>query len=75
MAITLTMAEWGTVLHWLTYGADYHDAKRREWLANCADPKMAGELAANHERCTAQAESLKKIIEAVLYPAPPKETE
>lgn len=71
VTITLTVEEWDTVLHWLKYGADYHHAKTQEWLANCQDKKMAGEIAAGHKRDGTQAENLAKIIEAALYPAPP----
>lgn len=27
VAVPLSMKEWDTILHWLQYGADYHDAK------------------------------------------------
>lgn len=72
VAITLTMEQWQTVLHWLQYGADYHDAKRHEWLAVCNDKRMAAAKAAEHEKAAAKAESLCKIIEAQIYPPPPE---
>lgn len=50
IAVALTPEQWQTVLHWLQYGADYHDAKRHEWLAGCHDKKMGAEKAAEHER-------------------------
>jgi hypothetical protein len=75
LTITLPMEDWGTVQHYLQYGKDYHTAKKWEWLTNCKDKRMATETAAGHERAAAEAERLCKIIEDVLYPAPPKETE
>jgi len=75
VAVTLTREEWQGVLHWLQYGVDYHSCKKYEWLANCADKRMAGEKAAEHEKAAAEAELLCKIIQATLHPAPPKETE
>lgn len=76
VAITMTVAEWEAVRHWLTYGADYHHAKSEEWLANCADKELAQQLDEIHKSYAARAESLAKIIEAALHPAPPpKETE
>lgn len=73
--VNLCRKDWDTVLHWLTYGADYHSCKKYEWLANCADKRMAGEKAAEHEKAAAEAERLYKIIKATLHPAPPPETE
>ncbi len=75
VAITLTVAEWDTVLHWLQYGGDYHAAKKWECLCNIKDKATAGRQAAEHEKAAAEAERLYKIIEGVLYPAPPPETE
>ncbi len=75
VVITLPWEDWQTVLHWLTYGADYHHAKMQEWMASCVDKRMAATKAAEHEVEAIKAESLAKIIEAALYPAPPKETE
>lgn len=68
LAITLTMEQWGTVQHWLDYGACYHHAKMTECLGgNIKDKKMAGEMAAGHERAMRQAESLAKIIEVATH--------
>lgn len=74
-AITLAWEDWDTVLHWLAYGADYHDAKKWECLGNIKDQATAGRQAAEHEKAAAEAERLCKIIEATLYPEPPPETE
>lgn len=73
VAVALTLEEWETVRHWLQYGADYHNAKMQEWLAVCNDKKMGAAHAARHEKAAAQAEAVRKIIDAVLYPAPPPE--
>lgn len=75
VTITLTREEWDTVLGWLEFATDYHTAKKYEWLAVCNDPKLGAAKAAEHERAAAETESLCKIIEAQLYPAPPMETE
>lgn len=75
VAVALTLEEWRTVLHWLQYGADYHNAKMHEWLAVCHDKKMGAAQAARHKKEEAQAEAVRKIIEGVLYPAPPPKTE
>lgn len=75
VAITLTMEQWDTVLHWLTYGADYHDAKMHEWLASCQDAKTARTKAAEHQKAAAVADNLRKFIEETLRPAPKPETE
>ena len=72
VAITLTMEQWQTVQHWLQYGADYHNCKKAEALANCKDHRMAAQLVAEHETVAAQAETVWKIIEATLCPAPPQ---
>lgn len=72
LAITLTMEQWQTVRHWLQYGADYHMCKKAEVLANCKDHHMAAQLVAGHETAAAQAETVCKIIEATIYPAPPQ---
>ena len=73
--ITMTREQWDTVLQWLEYGADYHHAKMTECLYVCADKRMAREIAGNHQRSMERAESLCKIVEAVLYPQPATETE
>ena len=75
MAITLTMEQWQIVQHWLQYGADYHNCKRAEVLANCKDHRMAAQLVAEHETAAAQAETVCKIIEAAVCPAPATQTE
>lgn len=76
VAVTLTPEEWTTVQHWLQYGADYHNAKKWEWLANCQDKRMAAKMVAEHETAEAKARHLHKIIEDTLHPAtPPAETE
>ncbi len=72
VTITLPLEEWQTVLHWLQYGKDYHNAKRHEWLANCKDGRLAAEYAAVHEKAEAHAETLYKIIDAAIYPAAPQ---
>lgn len=73
--IALSLEEWDTVLHWLKYGADYHDAKMHEWLASCQDVKMARAKAAEHQKAAAVADNLYKIIEETLRPTPKPETE
>ena len=75
VAITLPLEQWQDVLHWLQYGAGYHNAKRQEWLANCKDGRMAAEYAAVHEKAAAHADMVYKIIEAAVYPAPQTQTE
>lgn len=75
VAVALTLEEWQTVLHWLTYGADYHDAKKWECLGNIKDQATAGRQAAEHEKAGAETARLYKIIEGVLIPSPPPETE
>jgi hypothetical protein len=75
VAITLTMEQWDDVLHWLTYGGDYHRAKMQEWLHNCVDKKMARTKAAEHQKAAAVADNLRKIIEETLRPTPKPETE
>ena len=75
VAVTLTPEEWETVLHWLDYGASYNNAKQWEWRASCKDKRMAAEIVAEHEAAEAKARNLHKIIEGVLHPAPPPETE
>lgn len=75
VTITLPLEQWQIVRHWLQYGADYHMAKKQEVLANCKDKRMAAQLVAGHETETAQAETVCKIIEAAIYPAPTPETE
>lgn len=70
VAVTLTREQWHTVTGWLKYGADYHHAKMTETLANCQDQKTAGRIARGHELSMQQAESVRKIIEGVLHPAP-----
>lgn len=67
VTITLTREQWQTVLYWLTYGSGYSRAKMAEWIANCADKKMAAENAALHEKTAIEAEMLYKIIETELY--------
>lgn len=74
VAITLTMEEWQTVLHWLEEGTGHHMCKRAEVLANCKDHRIAAKLVAAHETAAAEAENVRKIIEATLYPAPSPET-
>lgn len=75
ITITLTMEQWQTVRHWLKSGTDYHRAKKYEFLAYCKDKPTAAQLAAQHEKAAAEAEALRKIIEAIIEPAPPAETE
>lgn len=65
-AITLTLEEWRTVLHWLQYGADYHDAKKQEWLSVCHNKEMGAAKAAQHEKESKEAAALHKIIEAAI---------
>lgn len=71
-AVALTPEEWSTVLHWLQYGADYHDAKKHEWLAVCHDKEMGAAKAAQHEKESKEVAALHKIIKETLYPPPPK---
>lgn len=66
VTITLTMEQWELIRHWLQYGTDYHKAKRAEWLAVCNDPKLGAAKAAEHEKAAAEAETLRKIIEAAI---------
>lgn len=66
VTITLPMEQWQTVLHWLQYGADYHNAKRHECLANCKDARLAAEWAAVHEKAEAHAENVYKIIDQAI---------
>lgn len=73
--IPLTMEQWDTVLHWLTYGGDYHRAKMQEWLHNCVDVKTARAKAAEHHKAATVADNLRKIIEETLRPTPKPETE
>lgn len=75
VAVALTPEEWSTVLHWLQYGADYHNAKMHEWLANCHDKKLGAATAARHEKESKEAAALHKFIEETLYPPPKPETE
>lgn len=62
IAVALTPEQWQTVLHWLQYGADYHNAKMHEWLAVCNDKEMGAAKAAQHEKEAAEAAALHKII-------------
>ena len=71
--ITLTVADWETVLHWLTYGGDYHRAKMQEWLHNCVDVQTARTKAAEHQKEATVADNLRKIIEETLRPTPKPE--
>lgn len=75
VAITLTMEQWQIMLAWLQYGTDYHRCKMHEWLANCSDKRAGSAKAREHEIAAAEAEQLYKLIEGVLIPAPPPETE
>lgn len=72
VAITLPWEDMDTVLHWIQYGAAYHNAKKQEWLANCADKEMGGRMARQHELQAADADRLAKIIEAAMIPNPAK---
>lgn len=73
VAVALTMEEWGTVLHWLQYGADYHHAKMHEWLAGCHDKQMGAAKAARHEKESKEAAALHKFIEEnIMGPRPEK---
>jgi hypothetical protein len=74
VAITLTVAEWETVQHWLQYGIDYHKCKRAETLANCKDHRMAAQLVAVHEAAADRAETVWKIIEAAIMEDSTNET-
>ena len=74
-AVALTLEEWATVLHWLQYGADYHNAKMYEWLNVCHDKQMRAAKAARHEKESKEATALYKFIEETLYPPPKPETE
>lgn len=75
VAVTMTVAEWESVLHWLDYGRCYHDAKKWECLCNIKDKAIAGRQATEHEKAGAEAERIYKIINATLYQAPQPETE
>lgn len=66
VAITLPLEQWQIVLHWLQYGADYHDAKMHEWLAVCHNKEMGASKAAQHEKESKEAATLHKIIEAAI---------
>ena len=66
VTITLSMEQWQTVLHWLQYGADYHNAKRQESLANCKDGHLAAKWAAIHEKAEASAKEVCKIIDQAI---------
>lgn len=72
VAVILTLEEWGTVQRWLSYGTDYHMAKREETLANCKNRHMAAQLVAEHEAAAAKATAVWKIIEETLIPNPAK---
>ena len=73
VAGTLTREQWHTVHGWLKYGADHHHAKMLETLANCQDQKMACKIAGEHELAMQHAESVRKIVEGILYPTPEPE--
>ena len=73
--IILTMEQWDTVLHWLTYGGDYHRAKMHECLAVYDDKRAGAAKAAEHQKEAAEADQVRKIIESILYPQPTPETE
>ena len=75
VAVTLTLEEWETVLHWLDYGGGYHNAKKWEWQAYCKDKRLAAEIVAEHQAAEAKVKRLRKFIEDTLHPAPPPETE
>lgn len=75
VTITMPRKDWETVQHWLQYGADYHHCKKAETLANIKDGAMAAQMMAGHEAGAERAESVWKIIEAVLIPTAPPETE
>lgn len=70
--IALTLEQWQTVLRWLQYGAEYHDAKKWECLSIIKDEQMRAQRAAEHEKESKEAAALHKIIEETLYPPPPK---
>ena len=74
VAVALTPEEWRTVLHWLQYGADYHNAKKWEWRANCQDKRMAAQIVAEHETAEAEAKRVHKVIEDTLHPTPTPKT-
>lgn len=75
ITITLSWEQWDTVLHWLQYGADYHDAKKHEWLCNCVDKRMAGQKASEHDKAAAEAAALHKLIEQTIFPPQTPKTE
>lgn len=70
VAGTLTREQWHTVHGWLQYGAGYHHDKMLETLTNCQDQRTAGRIAREHELAMQHAESVRKIVEGILYPLP-----
>lgn len=76
ITVTMSRKEWEGVVHWLQYGEDYHACKVHEYIGNplYASP-ISATMAAQHRRESEYAESLRKIVEAVLYPQPAQETE
>lgn len=76
VAVTMAREHWIMVMDSLKFRADYHHAQMLETLANCQDKKMGGEIARGHQMTMEHAESLRKIVEGILYPTPPQpETE
>ena len=75
VTVTMVLEQWETVLRYLQYCADYHDAKKWEWLADCKDKKLAGQIAAQHEKQSMEAAAIYKIIAETVYPEPETETE
>ena len=76
VSVTMTMEQWETVQQFLQFGENYHKTKMCEWTTtSCKDRKMCERNAAQNKAAAAEAESLRKIIEAAIYPIPPKETE
>ena len=73
VAVTLTRGDWCMIMECLKYRADYHHAKMLETLANCQDQKTAGRIARDHELTMEHAETLRKIVEGILYPTPEPE--
>lgn len=76
ITVTMSRKEWEAVAHWLQFGEDYNAGKMHEYLTNSwMCPAEYGARAMEHRRQSEYAESLRKIVEAVLYPQPAQETE
>jgi len=76
ITVTMSRKEWEGVVRWLQYGEDYHACKVHEYIDNpLYMSPISATMAMDHRRQSECAESLRKIVEAVLYPQPVPETE